>query len=610
MVTCSCRSKGMLAAGLVLVFGLGACDLGDEALDVSGVHPVLNFPTALGDPITLPAGGVAVAVGIAGFDLSVPDGFARATGALGRFVTQTTDCCGDAMGFDVVTSIRNSSQDERLPALEPSSGAGGDFFALFNPAFTGVADGWWDLFGQVEGLKPSTTYTIALARLAVDVRGEIDNETVLLGQPILLPDSLFLLGGAESGDETVVCNFSAGVGVTTADNPVALGTVTTDAMGDVTVDCLPVATGDSPWWRSTAAEMPAGAADSVPVGVNDLAGAVDPGQYNYILIIEGQGTAGNPVPDVNPTLRIQMGPDIDATGTVINNTFGPYPASNTDPNTVTSLPGGAAAFATPVGITLDYGNLPLLASGIYKAFLVNQTSGAATDGTGAWAMDGGIPTVTASHNSMLSGSHILAVDPVTAGVALGDFDRVVISLESDAAAASPTNPFFFFDYLDDKGTADPQDDRITQSGSLAFGTSGSGDEVLRTGMTGTGLGQIFTDSLIVSLRRLAPAAGGYSYHAFLVDDSSGVVLKELDTGIIEPDEIGNFDVRIAVDANGTLITDGSGTPDVLGLSNYNLFVLSLLPSGVAGTEQSKLFMMHISDDYRSKYSDFFFPEDE
>jgi hypothetical protein len=193
---------------------------------------------------------------------------------------------------------------------------------------------------------------------------------------------------------------------------------------------------------------------------------------------------------------------------------------------------------------------------------------------------------------------------------MSDFGRLVVSVESDAGTAAPNNPFLIFDYLDDQGTADPQDDVITTVGNTSFGSPGTGRRVVLTVPEGTGLGQIFRDSLIVSLRRLGPVAAGWSYYAYLVDEGRDGLLRELPLGTVQPDAIGDIDVRIAVDASGNLVSDGSGTPDATGLANYNLFILNMQPMGLGGDEKSTLLRFQISDDYRNKYADFFSPPEE
>ncbi|MBI4410376.1 MAG: hypothetical protein HY561_11750 [Gemmatimonadetes bacterium] len=573
---------------------LSACEEENAVVDVTGDHPILNFVTAVAAP-SLPGGTLTLAVGIGGFDLTPADAFARGTGALGNYKAVPPFT---GRGFDATAAVRNSSQDPRVPALVSSSGAVGPveglsptaFLALFNPVFTGVGPGFWDLFGGVRGLKANTTYTVALARMALAVNGELDQVERLLGLRVAQPDSLYFLGGAESGAETATCDFTTAVSVNTARNPVVLGTITTNANGAATVDCVPFAGGDSPWWRNFTTQTPTGVNDSTPVGINGAGATVKPGQYNYVLIVEGQGTATNKLPDVAPTLRIQLGPDIDASGNAVDETFSPFPIAQVNPNTIKNLPGGTNAFAFPVSLALTIRTLPALSTGTYKAFLVKRSTGASVPATGSYTVDGSAATTQAAFNSPSDTSvHTLAVDEQSAGVAPKDFDRIVLAIET-GDVATPSNLFLGFDYLDDRGNAEPRDDRLTTSGSLVFGKPRS-EDVERYVPAGSGKGQIFKDSLIVSFRGVKPAPAGWKYQGFMaLQDKTGITAgsEVLVADSIAVDENGNVDVRI-----------GGVT-----LANFNAFILGLTPA--IGTPSGlSPFLIHLSEDYKAKFEDFF-----
>ena len=367
--------NALLAAALVPVaLGLAACDE-DTVTTVTEERPVLNILLSPGEAV-FPAGRSTLGdTRISNFDTSLPDAFARATGALDTYTSQETEF-GTGMGFDLRSGVRNSSQDPRLPALVESEAAVGDFFGLFNPAWAGAGVGFWDLLGHIKGLESETVYTVVLARMALDVRGELDQHARLTGFPVEQPDSLYFLDGAPyTPGSAVTCNFSAAVGVNTERNPVVLGVFTTDAAGTAIIDCVPAATGDSPWWRSNASQTPAGAADSVPFGVNEVGATLRPGQYNYVLIYEGAYEPGShQLPSQNPVVRIQVGPDIDANGNVINNGFAPWPATVTDLSNFRNLPGGANALAVPSAITLNLSGLPTLGSKQYAVWLHSRGS--------------------------------------------------------------------------------------------------------------------------------------------------------------------------------------------------------------------------------------------
>ncbi len=266
MVTCSCRSKGILAAGLVLVFGLAACDLGDEAMDVSGVHPILNFPTAVGDPTTLPGGSVVTAVGIGGFDLVVADGFSRSNVPFTTYPPFFGGCCylwgstaeDDQGGIDT-RALGTADNDARKPPLSLSGALSQDFMFI---AFPGVFNADYDFFGQFCCATPGATYVVGLERMAIQVNGELDAAAVLLGQPIAEPDSLFPIGGALGGDHTRAADlFNAGAPyfAEAGANPFIFGFVSATATGQVTTDAVFTATdagGATVWMTDATPDQP------------------------------------------------------------------------------------------------------------------------------------------------------------------------------------------------------------------------------------------------------------------------------------------------------------------------------------------------------------------
>ena len=116
--------------------------------------------------------------------------------------------------------------------------------------------------------------------------------------------------------------------------------------------------------------------DQAPFGDNRASKSLLPGQFNYVMLYEGTGTAADPIPTLNPTVRLQVGPDIDQSGAVINNTMKPYPTAVADDPT--SLPGGADSFAAPGVIELDLTGLTKLSSSSYAVWLFNRAGGGYT----------------------------------------------------------------------------------------------------------------------------------------------------------------------------------------------------------------------------------------
>lgn len=575
---------------------------------------ILNFPIGVNTPDVLPAGsGDIDVIGVVGFDTSGEDAFARATGPLGLYETIETSF-GPAMGFNIGLAVRNDDTDPRLPALVDSDAAVGGFFGLFNPAWTGVAPGWWDLFGELTGLAPSTTYTVAVARMSLTVNGDLDTEEILLTGMATDPDELAYLGGTESGSPAVTCDFSAGVGVDASRNPVALGTVTTDVAGEVTVDCLPVAINDSPWWRDFTTETPANAADSVPVGVNDTdanGGMVAPGQYNYVLLIEGVGDVANPVPDANPTVRIQIGPDIDAAGNVISNGFAPFPDGPGAPDDLLAAPGGANAQLAPTAVSFSVGNLSPL-NGVYQLWLFNEEDGSVASPTGDITITNvdemGMEVVVSSGMSNAfnptdrTDAVSVALDDATAGVALGDFTHVFLSIESSAAGSPAAAQPLWAQYLDMEGMpGNSAAWTFIEEFDLPFGTFELGDDPRVFALSGFGEGAFagstlgVSDLFVARFRNLTIPPVGYYYEGFIRRLEDGEVASEVSTGDLTTDLIeGTVSLRdvdvdqsispsisptlIVISANRATLEDVGGAP----FYSFDDYILRLRPKIATG----------------------------
>lgn len=573
--------RALLAAAFAPVaLGLAACEQ-DAVTDVTGEKPVLNILLAPGAAV-LPGGTSALSgTRISNFDTSVPDAFARATDPLETYVSQTTGA-GTGTGFDLRTGVRNSSQDPRLPALVESEAVVGDWFGLFNPAWAGAGVGLWDLFGEIRGLKPEAVYTVVLARMALDVRGDLDQHARLTGSPIEQPDSLYFVGGEPyTPGSAVTCNFSAAVGVNTSRNPVVLGVFETNAAGTGIVDCVPGATGDSPWWRSTASQTPPGAADSLPFGVNQPGATLRPGQYNYVLIYEGAYVPGsNQLPSQNPVVRIQVGPDIDANGNVINNGFAPWPATITDLSNFRNLPGGADAFAVPGTITLNLTGLPTLGSKQYAVWLHNRQSNAYA--LARVKVDGGAPVT--SFDSPGDDATVQVVIDDESGLDFGQYNDIVVTLENGAPGSAPSDARFLYrEYL-------AANQSLTQ-GAFTFGRFDPANGNRPYVIGGSGNASFFRDSMLVNLQRITPPPPGFHYASYLVRRVGDNVTASQRVHAVTLDEIGNATDRIAESEVGSF-------------ANYGLYLLVLEPDGLTIRTNA---IVQESENYVDKFGENFFP---
>lgn len=510
--------RGTLAAWVVAVAAT-ACDQ-TAVVDVTADRKVYHIAfTAESGP--LPGGDFGLRLGLLSMDLTLPDAFGRATAPLATYTQQDTPL-GLAYGFDVAGAIRNSNTDRRAPVLSPSAAAPTLFFRLFSPAFTGVGPGFWNLWGFVTGLKPNTVYTVVLARMALQVRGELDQPAILTGgqDP---PDSLYYLGGSPAGNSTAVqCVFQAGIAVDASRNPVALGWIVTDGAGNASIDCVPVAVGDSPWWRNASSEIPPAAADSLPFGLNQPGAILKPGQYNYILLIEGTGTDEDPIPPGPPTIRAQVGPDIDATGAVIPNAFAPFPSGPMSGDALQLAPGFRGV---PEEVTLVLRGLPeLFGDGVYKAWLFDSENPARppVPGVGMLSLIVGGQTVPGGLFSTWRGdlnatARLVISDATLGGARLRDYDHVAVSVENGDAAV-PSTPAMWARYVDHRNTPDDFLDNINiQSGALNLGSFRPDDPARSRSFTanGTVRASFFRDTLLVVADGAAVPPPGFRYELWL-----------------------------------------------------------------------------------------------
>jgi hypothetical protein len=246
--------------------------------------------------------------------------------------------------YDLTIQGRNGSQDPRLPAIaDPDAAVGeltGEIPGLFGTlgvlvtpgvlapmGFTHIPADSWDLFIKVTNLNPNTRYTVILARQALRVNGALDVEQVVNGVPVTAPDELVLLDGTgPDGHPNTPCDFSTAVPVLATANPLVLGFFDTDDGGSGIIDCVPQASGQ--WWADDSEPVPPGVENLAPFIPNSLItsiGRFDLPSFNYLYLVEGQGTAMNPVPPGPPVLRWQIGIDLDLAGNPIPFGFAPFP---------------------------------------------------------------------------------------------------------------------------------------------------------------------------------------------------------------------------------------------------------------------------------------------
>ena len=577
------HAVGVALCGTLLV---AACET-DNVTDLTDDRPVLKMAIAPGDAV-FPSGSVALSKAVvSGFDFSVQDGFDRGTGAGGLF-RDVNNGQFTAPAVDMGGAVRNSAQDPRLPALKESSAALGNHFGMYelisissNAAF---GPGDWDMWGEVTGLEPSTVYTVVLARMALQVNGELDHNQVLTGLPVDAPDELSFLPGRELVYSGVTCNYSAITRVGAPVNPVALGIIETDADGNGTVDCIIRATPGDLWpVPAEGAEVTTAAdftAANAPFGSNEVGANVAPGQYNYLLLYEGP-PGEEALPEGPPTVRMQLGPDVDADGNVINNAMAPFPA-DVVPN-APELSGGANSFAAPGQIDVTLEGFSPLSGGSYQLWLYDAGSGSysAADATIYPAMDMDMMMMGSTFSPSSSEDVYNAKLEVSMDQDFADFTHVAVSAESGQASSPTGGPFLFQEYL--------TSDNLMQQGAMTFGHLGADGGIEPFFGGGSGSGSFYESSLLVELNRLPAPPPGMHYQSYLAAISP--------TGVGTSSR-GN---TITLDARGNGM-DRLEAAQVGDFASFTHYLVVLEPDGI--TSITEMWVQQ-SDDYKNKFKEFF-----
>ena len=579
------HAVGVALCGALLV---AACET-DNVTDLTEDRPVLKMTIAPGDAV-FPSGSVALSKAVvSGFDLSVPDGFDRGTGAGGFF--RTVDYgTGTIPALDMGQALRNATQDPRLPALREGSAELGTHLALFELNLfyeQTIPVGYWDLWGQVEGLEPSTAYTVVLARMSLRVNGELDQHQVLTGNPVSEPDELSFAPGETTIYENVACNFDIPDGVTPIRaemNPVGLGVAETDGSGSLALDCVLRAMPDDLWpGRSEGANFTTAddfTSANAPFGANEAGAMVGPGQFNYLLLYEGS-PSGGALPAGGPTVRMQLGPDIDSDGNVINNAMAPFP-TGVVPN-APELSGGANSFAAPGQIDVTLAGFSPLSGGSYQLWLYDAGSGSYSPADAAFSPAADMDMVTTGSNFSPSSSEDVyhAKIEVTMDQNFGAFTHVAVSAESGQASSPTGGPFLYQEYLDSNN--------LMRQGAMTFGHLGSGGGIEPFFSGGSGSGSFYESSLLVELNRLPAPPSGLHYQSYLAAISP--------TGVGTSSR-GN---TITLDARGNAM-DRLEAAQVGDFGSFTHYLVVLEPDGI--TSITEMWVQQ-SDDYRNKFKEFF-----
>ena len=328
---------------------------------------------------------------------------------------------------------------------------------------------------------------------------------------------------------------------------------------------------------TTAAEFTAA---NAPFGSNEVGASVAPGQYNYLLLYEG-APSEDAIPAGSPTVRMQLGPDIDADGNVINNAMGPFPAGVV-PN-APELSGGANSFAAPGQIDVTLEGFSPLSGGSYQLWLYDAGSGsyAAADATFYPAMDMEMMMMGSTFSPSSSEDVYHAKMEVTMDQDFAGFTHVAVSAESGQAGSPTGGPFLFQEYLTSAN--------LMQQGGMTFGHLGSDGEIEPFSTGGSGSGSFYENSLLVELNRIPAPPPGLHYQSYLAAISPTGVGSSARGNTITLDARGNGMDRLEASQVGDF-------------GSFTHYLLVLEPDGISSITE---MWVQQSDDYKNKFKEFF-----
>jgi len=591
----------------------GGCTERASDIVTTPSQPSQDFPVA--GAYVEPAGSYSVERVPVLFDTTLTDAFGRGTGVMGTFNRDNDEDWG---AYSLRDFGRNASTDPRLPALGDADAEVGGWCYFASPAMWGP-EGVWDFYCEVVGLNPSTRYTAMMVRYSLTVNAELDVAAAALGEPITQPDQLTVLGSNPQGYPTTLCDYGTQTPVIRNANPFVLGYVDTDAGGEAVIDCIPESTAADPtWWRNDVDEFPTGVEDSIPFGPNTGLDAIDPAlpSFNYIVLVEGQGDAVNPVPTGAAALRWQVANDINASNQGINNAIAPF-SELIPADEISGAPGYLGA--RPDSLQVTFSNLEELTGGsVYQAWLVNPGTGGSAPATGTYYKIELVPiiddvtgeiigfsedtveTVTGT-SSFVGGDaaygflHSLVVSDATLGSgadSVGLNTHVTLTITSSPGSALPDARPFWFQYSDQNGTPpDYGDDSFFLDGPTLFGNfdaaNPAGSRVYSG--EGQGLGGVRAGELSVDVINVSRPPVGYYLAGFLVAlDGTTFSLPEVTGPSPDYTSLVNADVEAVdpvVTATGILNANArvvEGEAGIL-IGDYFNFILSLEPkAGLPG----------------------------
>ena len=573
-------------AGSMAVLALTAACAENITGDAEQVgQPGLNFAMDVSNARGAPAGAGALTSYIVTSVVSpLPSADAFKRGGTTNAITgYGTGCVSGLSGTNQYCFgpwLRDSVSDPRLPALVRPAAASGRltpvFFDIGGPEFFGTLATplptvkAFELYLRIQGLKPSTQYTVALMRYGLQVRGENDAVEMLVYGRVTEPDSLVLIEPNAQTVPGVNYNWVSNAGCNNNTpparaNPWSLGTANSNSSGQVTFDkCW---ASDTLFYRNSAVVVP----DSSPIVRNSLGPRTRVQQFNYAEVYEGNGVSGRPV------ARIQMGADLNpVTGEILPNGFAPFPtAALAPPVLIADL---KVAEGRPTGMRTSVLPLETLEGETYALYLANRETGASSpvvaryhtirrDTTGRDDLGNVLFTEDTSDVTLVGEimggpgnvRHFFEVHDSlqTGGLRLGDY--------TDFALVTPSSPntgSVWYHYLDRNYSPDvTTDDRFYMSdsadaGRLPFAAQA---EVYVFRLSGNGFGTNRGDQIGIRFQHLPRPPAGFYYNVWLVPDDAAdpqVSLGPITTPL--PEEASLMDADLAAPAGvitATEITD-------------------------------------------------------
>ena len=546
---------GMLA--LAAALPLAACSESITGESEQLGEPALNFNLDVSNARGAPTGAASITAftPLQSRPLTDPDAFRR-SGTAGGLIGYGVDCTGGLSGSNTwcfTTWTRDSVGDPRAPTMAPPGFAprlsvlftevgGPEFFGtLATPDPSTKA---FELFMRLEGVKPSTPYSISLVRYGLIVKGELDAAERLIHGRVTHPDSLVLI--EPNNDYFEVPNRHTYYNWTSPNsscnnklvpigvNPFYLGTVVSTSATSSTPRRL---TFDRCWssfgrtvddttrvkvyYTDPARVKP----DSAPFIRNSMGPRTLAQQYNYIEVMD---TVAKRV-----IARVQVGADLDpATGQVIPNAFAPFPAG---PLTAPVLIGDLkVAEGGPVGLTMRILPLEALATGAWVLKLFNRETGASIginaayqtitrDTTGRDEFGNFVFTEDTSDVTVVSqipggASNVLHI--LTTHDSLND--GAEIRRYTDWVLVPPTAPLtgsVWMHYADRNNTDETAtDDQMFLTTTVQTGAlpSIAGAPVYTLKLSGTGAGTARSDQFSIRFQHLPRPPAGFVYNVWLI----------------------------------------------------------------------------------------------